>query len=288
MELGAWGERQANRPAGSAPTASSIPLGLSSLQRHGPIHSGPLSPGGADGQPRALTRAASVQRKACLACVAQRLQLPEWERPTAAGTHSTFQQPGLSTTVCQALARLSGQAAPSGSLCLALRRPRRGLGAAETRARPHTQPPVAACLRAGGPILNMPNGCFTESLPCARRCAEHLTVVSSGSSHGPRRLALFSFPLGRRWTGGLGRSHTFDVTRLLSGRGEIWPQTHTVDLGKMMDTVSFQHIERSKDIDLEEETQGPLVKLSDPPKGCVVPRGARESSGEMLGGQISA
>lgn len=146
MEIKGWGETQANCTPGPASTASSIPPGLSSLQRHSPIRSGPLSLGRADGQPRADKGGVSSEEgmplpvwhkdPSCLSASG-----PQLWRPTAP---PDFHQPGLSTAVCQVPARLSGQTTQNGSLCLAQRWPRRCLEAAATGAGLYT-PKACGC-----------------------------------------------------------------------------------------------------------------------------------------------
>lgn len=180
-ELRAWGERQANRTAGPAPTASPIPLRLSSLQRHSATHSGPLSPGGADGQPQALARAAlfrggvpfPVLHKGSRCLSVRGPQRRDPQHPQTSANQD-------SAALCaRPWPDSLGRRHRVGASAWLRGGPRRCLGAAATRARRHMWLPVAALSRCWGSDIKNSKRCFTAGLPCARRCAEHLTVTIS-------------------------------------------------------------------------------------------------------------
>lgn len=196
-ELRAWGERQANRTAGPAPTASPIPLRLSSLQRHSATHSGPLSPGGADGQPQALAQAVlfrggvpfPVLHKSSRCLSVRGPQRRDPQHPQ--------------TSANQDSAALCAQPWPD-SLG---RRHRVGasawLGGGPAGALEQLRPGPGAtcgcrwllCLAAGGLILKTLNDVSLRGYPVPGTVLRTLQSLSQ-CSHDPRRSALFSSHLG--------------------------------------------------------------------------------------------
>lgn len=70
-------------------------------------------------------------------------------------------------------------------------------------------------------------------------------------------------------------------------RGDLASDPHTIDLGKMMDTVSFKRIERSKVIDLGRGGPGAISQAFRPSERLWFQGMFEKAVGEMLGRQIS-